>query len=73
MYSYHAQAWMFDRGNRYCSMSCEFEKTKCEYRENHQYYMVVTVLSSKNIAEFIKVQGDFHFGINIGDRIINAY
>lgn len=51
--------------------------------------MVVTVLSSKNIAEFmttmkkhpetfiyfsdgVKVQGDFHFGINIGGRI-NAY
>lgn len=53
------------------------------------YYMVVTVLSSKNIAEFmctmkkhpetfiyfsdgVKVQGDFHFGKNIGGRI-DAY
>ena len=53
------------------------------------YYMVVTVLSSKNIAEFmrtmkqhpetfiyfsdgVKVQGDFHFGTNIGGRI-DAY
>lgn len=53
------------------------------------YYMVVTVLNSKNIAEFmktmkqhpetfiyfsdgVKVQGDFHFGTNIGGRI-DAY
>jgi len=53
------------------------------------YYMVVTVLHSKNMADFmstmkqhpetfiyfsdgVRVQGDFHFGSNIGERI-NAY
>ena len=53
------------------------------------YYMVVTVLHSKNMADFmntmkqhpetfiyfsdgVRVQGDFHFGNNIGERI-NAY
>lgn len=56
---------------------------------DEDYFMVITVLDSRNIAEFmntmkkypetfiyfsdgVKVQGDFHFGNNIGERI-NAY
>ena len=54
-----------------------------------EYSMVITVLNSKNMNEFmntmkahrdtfiyffddVKVQGDFHFGDNIGGRI-NAF